>query len=148
MRNNVCARKVKSQKQNIMKQFDLDEYLANPSKKVITRRGLNARIICTDRKDLIYTIVALIETKSGGESIQYYTKDGKYYIDALYEDDLFFAPEKHEGWVNIYKAGVQKETLGCLVTRYAGSSIWPTEEEAKAAADPDPVTTIKIEWEE
>ena len=132
----------------IMKQFNLEEYLANPSRKVITRRGLNARIICTDRKDLIYPIVALIETKSGRESLQFYTKDGKYYIDALYEDDLFFAPEKHEGWVNIYKAGVQKETLGCLVTRYVGSSIWPTEEAAKTAADPDPIATIKIEWEE
>ena len=131
-----------------MKQFDLDEYLANPSKKVVTRRGLNARIICTDRKDLIYPIVALIETKSGGEYLQYHTKDGKYYIDAPYEDDLFFAPEKHEGWVNIYKAGVQRETLGCLATRYVGSSIWPTEEEAKEAADPDNVVTIKIEWEE
>ena len=131
-----------------MKQFNREEYLANPSRKVITRRGLNARIICTDRKDLIYPIVALIETKSGGESLQYYTKDGKYYIDALYEDDLCFAPEKHEGWVNIYKAGVQKETLGCLVTRYVGSSIWPTEEAAKTAADPDPIATIKIEWEE
>lgn len=122
-----------------MKQFDLDEYLANPSKKVITRRGLNARIICTDRKDLIYTIVALIETKSGGESIQYYTKDGKYYIDALYEDDLFFAPEKHEGWINIYKA------RGYC---YGGSVIYPTEVAAKTAADPDPIATIKIEWEE
>ena len=132
----------------IMKQFNLEEYLANPSRKVITRRGLNARIICTDRKDLIYPIVALIETKSGGESIQYYTKDGKYYLDALYEDDLFFAPEKHEGWVNIYKAAAPRETLGYLQTRYVGSSIWPTEEAAKTAADADPVTTIKIEWEE
>lgn len=148
MRNNVCARKVKSQKQNIMKQFDLDEYLANPSRKVITRRGLNARIICTDRKDLIYPIVALIETKSGGEYLLYFTKDGKYYVDDLYEDDLFFAPEKHEGWVNIYKAGVHKETLVCMVNRFVGSSIWPNEVAAKEAADPDPIATIKIEWEE
>ena len=139
---------MKSQKQNMMKQFNLDEYLAKPSRKVVTRRGLNARIICTDRQDLIYPIVALIETKSGGESIQFYTKDGKYYIDALYEDDLCFAPEKHEGWVNIYKAAVPRNTLGCMVTRYVGSCIWPTEEEAKAAADPDPIATIKIEWEE
>ena len=122
-----------------MKQFDLEEYLKNPSKKVVTRRGLNARIICTDRKDLIYPIVALIETKSGGESIQYYTKDGKYYVDDLYEDDLFFAPEKHEGWVNIYKV------RGYC---YGGSVIYPTEVAAKAAADPDPIATIKIEWEE
>ena len=131
-----------------MKQFNLEEYLANPSRKVITRGGLNARIICTDRKDLIYPIVALIETKSGGESLQYYTKDGKYYIDALYEDDLCFAPEEHEGWVNIYKAAVQRETLGCLHTRYMGSCIWPTEEAAKTAADADNAITIKIEWEE
>ena len=122
-----------------MKQFNLEEYLANPSRKVVTRRGLNARIICTDRKDLIYPIVALIETKSGGESIQYYTKDGKYYIDALYEDDLFFAPEKHEGWVNIYKAEAH---------RYVTSEIWPTEEAAKEWAGNGYITTVKIEWEE
>lgn len=114
----------------------------------MTRDRRSVRIICTDRKDLVYPIVALIETKSVGESIQYYTKDGKYYIDALYEGDLFFAPEKHEGWVNIYKAGAKRETLVCMVNRYAGSSIWPTEEAAKTAADPDPIATIKIEWEE
>lgn len=131
-----------------MKQFNLEEYLANPSRKVITRRGLNARIICTDRKDLIYPIVALIETKSGGESIQYYTKDGKYYVDDLYEDDLFFAPEKYAGWINIYKANVYRETLVCMVNRYVGSCIWPTEEAAKTAADADDIVTIKIEWEE
>ena len=122
-----------------MKQFNLDEYLANPSRKVITRRGLNARIICTDRKDLIYPIVALIETKSGGESIQYYTKDGNYYIDDLYEDDLFFAPEKHEGWINIYRNGY-------YFVRDA--NVWPTEEEAKRNAVSDHALTIKIEWEE
>ena len=131
-----------------MKQFNLDEYLANPSKKVITRRGLNARIICTDRKDLIYPIVALIETKSGGESLQYYTKDGTCYVDNLCDADLLFLPEKHEGWVNIYEAAVPRQTIGSLMTRYVGSSIWPTEEEAKKAAVASPVATVKIEWEE
>ena len=131
-----------------MKQFNLEEYLANPSKKVVTRRGLNARIICTDRKDLIYPIVALIETKPGEEYLQYFTKDGKYYVDDLYQDDLFFAPEKHEGWVNIYDAAIPMQAIGSLVTRYVGSSIWPTEEAAKKAAVADPVATVKIEWEE
>ena len=122
-----------------MKQFNLEEYLANPSRKVITRRGLNARIICTDRKDLIYPIVALIETKSGGESLQYYTKDGKYYVDDLYEDDLFVAPEKHEGWINIYRNGnyFVRDT-----------NVWPTEEDAKRNAASEHSITIKIEWEE
>ena len=124
-----------------MKQFDLDEYLANPSKKVVTRRGLNVRIICTDRKDLIYTIVALIETKSGGESIQYYTKDGKYYVDDLYEDDLFFAPEKHEGWTPVYREPTGKIRFG-----YAYS----TKKEAEEASKYDTryITTTNVEWEE
>ena len=124
-----------------MKQFNLEEYLANPSRKVITRIGLNARIICTDRKDLIYPIVALIETKSGGESIQYYTKDGKYYIDALYEDDLFFAPEKHEGWTPVYREPTGKIRFG-----YAYS----TKKEAEEASKYDTryITTTNVEWEE
>ena len=125
-----------------MKQFNLEEYLANPSKKVVTRRGLNARIICTDRKDLIYPIVALIETKSGGESLQYYTKDGKYYVDDLYEDDLFFAPEKHERWINLYKWDNS--------TRYYVSKPFDSEEEAMefSGKDDNYLKTLKIEWEE
>ena len=31
-----------------MKQFSLEEYLNNPSKKVVTRDGRDTRIICTD----------------------------------------------------------------------------------------------------
>ena len=124
-----------------MRQFNLDEYLANPSKKVITRRGLNARIICTDRKDLIYPIVALIETKSGRESLQYFTKDGKYYVDDLYEDDLFFAPEKHEGWTPVYREPTGKIRFG-----YAYS----TKKEAVEASKHDTryITTTNVEWEE
>ena len=47
-----------------MKQFNLEEYLANPSMKVVTRDGRKARIICTDAKNN-YPIVALIETPNG-----------------------------------------------------------------------------------
>lgn len=32
----------------IMKPFTLEEYLANPNKKVVTRDGRNAKIICTN----------------------------------------------------------------------------------------------------
>ena len=31
-----------------MKQFDLQEYLKNPSRKVVTRDGRDVRIICTN----------------------------------------------------------------------------------------------------
>lgn len=132
----------------IMKQFSLEEYLANPSKKVVTRDGRKVtRFLCTNAKG-DYPIVALVENFSGNEMPISYTKDGEYRIGDKSDGGLFFAPEKHEGWVNIYKAGVERETLGCLVTRYVGSCIWPTEVAAKAAADPDPIATIKIEWEE
>ena len=33
-----------------MKQFNLEEYLKNPSRKVITRDGREARINCTEGK--------------------------------------------------------------------------------------------------
>lgn len=136
---------MKSQTQNIMKQFDLDEYLANPSKKVVTRDGRSVRIICTD----YYANKPIIAKIEGCEHSYSFYEDGRYFTyGGSSICDLFFAPEKHEGWVNIYKAGVERETLGCLVTRYVGSSIWPTEEAAKTAADADDIVTIKIEWEE
>ena len=130
-----------------MKQFNLEEYLANPSRKVVTRDGRNVRIICTDRVAKEYKLVALV-MKNDTECMCAYNTNGCVYKNDTHSLDLFFAPEKHEGWVNIYKAGVQRETLGYLQTRYVGSSIWPTEVEAKAAADADDIVTIKIEWEE
>ena len=128
-----------------MKQFNLEEYLVNPSRKVITRDGIPVKIHCTN----FASDQPIIATMGDEEYSYSFSKDGRY-MRGMYESchDLFFAPEKHEGWVNIYKAGVQRETLGYLQTRYAGSSIWPTEVAAKTAADPDPIATGKIEWEE
>ena len=85
-----------------MKQFSLEEYLKNPSRKVVTRDGRSVRIICTDRRDADYPIVALTESTSG-EVVNFHTKDGKYFIKDISNCDLFFAPEKHEGWMHIYK---------------------------------------------
>ena len=54
-----------------MKQFNLEEYLANPSRKVITRDGRNVRIICTDAKGKhVYSVIALI-TEVEGEDNEY-----------------------------------------------------------------------------
>lgn len=80
-----------------MKQFDLDEYLANPSMKVVTRQGRDVRIICTDRKGDC-PIVALVKMYEGdSEDVATYSKDGATndYVSFLY--DLFFADEKYEG---------------------------------------------------
>ena len=130
-----------------MKQFNLEEYLKNPSKKVVTRDGRNVRIICTDRVAKEYKLVALV-MKNDTECMCAYNTNGCVYKNDTHSLDLFFAPEKHEGWLNIYKAGVQRETIGYLQTRYAGSCIWPTEVAAKTAADADDIVTLKIEWEE
>ena len=42
-----------------MKEFNLNEYLKNPSQKVVTRDGRSVRIVCSDLKQ-DFPIVALI----------------------------------------------------------------------------------------
>ena len=123
-----------------MEQFSLEKYLANPSRKVVTRDGRRVRIICTDRRDLNFPIVTLIERKLGeGEVIYAHTKDGIYCNTCPTTYDLFFAPEQHEGWVNVYKEGTNRYLEGC---------IYATKEEAKRMRGYGYITTIKIEWEE
>ena len=123
-----------------MEKFNLDKYLANPSRKVVTRDGRDVRIICTDRKHSRYPIVALVKSRfTENESIVYYTKEGKLYDDVLMDVDLVFAPEKKEGWINVYEEGTNRYLDGCIC---------PTEEEAKRIRGCGYITTIKIEWEE
>ena len=123
-----------------MKQFNLGEYLANPSRKVVTGDGRNVRIICTDSKIRNYPIIALVEEPSGFENLFSYTEGGQMVsYEPLKKYDLFFAPEKHEGWINIYRNG----------NYFArDANVWPTEEDAKRNAVSDHALTIKIEWEE
>lgn len=42
-----------------MRQFNLQEFIDNPSRKVVTRDGRKVRIICTDRKDLDFPIMII-----------------------------------------------------------------------------------------
>ena len=126
-----------------MKSFNIEEYLKNPSRKVVTRDGRKVkRILCTDARGK-YPIVALVESYDGtaDNSLQY-TKDGRYIVDCPSSmSDLFFAPEKHEGWMNLYK-----KNFGLVI----GDLVHNSEEAAKkiAAGDEDYITTIKVEWEE
>ena len=41
-----------------MRQFDLDKYLKNPNRKIVTRDGKSVRIVCTDMIG-IYRVVAI-----------------------------------------------------------------------------------------
>ena len=126
-----------------MKPFNLEEYLANPNRKIVTRDGRNVRIICTDRKDSDFPIVALVKNEyAEGERCMCYTKGGKFYTGSDLSDAcLFFAPEKHEGWINLYKTAQDY---------IFPSYIYQTKEDAeKYGIDNDCyITTIKIEWEE
>lgn len=118
-----------------MKQFNLEEYLNNPSRKVVTRDGKSVIIHCTNYGQN-WPVLAKIE---GSDSSMSYKSDGRYCFNDDSTYDLFFATEKHEGWVNVYKAGN---------TPHSDTCIWPTEEEAKKWANDDYVATVKIEWEE
>lgn len=128
-----------------MKQFNLEEYIKNPKRKVITRDGKDVRILCTDKKDDLYPIVGLTFSYNQ-ETINNWTRIGSKFLDGNSPDDLFFAPEKHEGYINVYKDG------DCY---YFGADYpYATEKEAKEYSVPtkdgiyDYVGTIKVEWED
>ena len=77
-----------------MTQFNLEEYLANPTKRLITRDGCYARIICTDVKSEKYQVVALVTKKGGQEILATFDTSGKYRSGYNSHLDLFFATEK------------------------------------------------------
>ena len=123
-----------------MKPFNLAEYLENPERKVVTRAGRDVRIICTDFDNPDYPVVGAIK---GYDFPFCFSEDG-YVVGSKcnHANDLFFAPEKHEGWIiiNKYPDGV-RDTNGI---------IYPTKLDVP---DTPPVgvkrvATIKIEWEE
>ena len=121
-----------------MKQFNLEEYLKNPSRKVVTRDGSKVRIICTDKKGAC-PIVALVTRDDGvAEETVTYTKNGKFFKDTSYRYDLFFAPEQHEGWINVYKDGDHF---------YSSMDIFKTKEKAEALSCRSCIATVKVEWE-
>lgn len=119
-----------------MKKFNLDEYLANPSIKVVARNGKSVRIVCTDFDNELYPIIGEIQ---GEKYPEIFTKKGEYLSDSESGLDLFFAAIKHEGWVNIYRNLMRGEFCEIIHT---------SKEEAKRVASPDVIATIKIEWEE
>ena len=84
-----------------MEQFSLEKYLENLNRKVVTRDGRSARIICTNRLDENYPVIALVNNEYT-EKCYSYSEFGKIYkfANGDCELDLFFAPEKKSGWIN------------------------------------------------
>ena len=124
-----------------MKQFSLEEYLKDPSRKVVTKDGRDARIVCTDKKGANSIVALVIKYDGVTEETFTYTKNGEFIKGITTKYDLFFAPEKHEGWVNLYRGALDVTYAGCVYT---------SEKEAKEHIDDTQryVTTVKIEWEE
>ena len=124
-----------------MKQFNLQEYLANPNRQVVTRDGRKVRIICTDRKGTT-PIIALINSGVSEELGYAFYSDGKYFIDKDDKVDLFFAPEKHEGWINL--PALLPEEQGDLPHPFK-IPVFETEAKARMARENVERCDIKIE---
>ena len=130
--------------ENNMKQFNLQEYLAHPERKVVTRDGRKVRIVCTDRAGSnVKPIVALITLPNGDEIVKCFWEDGietRGVEENIY--DLFFIPEKHEGWIIINKwADGERDTNGIIYHTKLDIPDIPIVGGKRVA-------TIKIEWEE
>ena len=125
-----------------MEQFSLEKYLENPNRKVVTRDGRSVRIVCTNKLDKNYPVLALVRNEDY-EMCYSYTTFGKLYTNQSInrELDLFFAPEKKSAWINLYK-------MNSIIS--PGPRAYDTKEEAESAAGDKSyyISTVKIEWEE
>ena len=120
-----------------MKPFSLEEYLKNPSRKVVTANGDSVRIICADRLGE-FPIIGLVKTDNV-EKVTSYMNSGRVCREVPSECDLFFAPERKEGWVNVY----------CQDNRHLCGNVYNTEHEANLhSRSSGYLATVKIEWEE
>ena len=130
-----------------MKQFSLEEYLKDSSRKVVTRDGRPVRIICTDRiGGGDQPVVALYQSskKYLGEIVFTFCANGEFTMGTESEYDLFFAPEKHEGWALFIK----QIPSGHISL---GAAIYDTKEEAQRVYETRPdcySAIVKLEWEE
>ena len=119
-----------------MKPFDLKK--AQMGHPICTRDGRNARIICTDCAGTL-PIIALVEIGSV-EVACYYLTDGKNASPSESNYNLFLAPIKNIGYVNIYQLRAGEPYCG----RITLSPAKPVEKNGVRCL----AEAIKIEWED
>ena len=120
-----------------MKQFNLEEYLKNPSRKVITRSGLSVLIKGIYFSNPNYPVEATINNQLTSN----FTAIGLSQLDRETEYDLFFESEKPDGGIHLYQG-----TRGIVET----GAVPHSDEEAQKQTEKirHYLTTIKIEWKE
>ena len=130
-----------------MKPINLKEYIEDPSLKVVTREGKPVRIICTNKQSK-FPVVALI-MDNGVEDTFNFTEDGLVLagditnFGDITKYDLFFIPEKKEGWICLYDASVYNEEMP-----FPGTLIYKTKEEAlKTKHYSGYIGIAHVEWE-
>lgn len=82
-----------------MEQFNLDTWLQNKSRKVVTRAGRKVNILKYDAITPMYPVIVSIIREDGVEIPSTYTKEGHDNVECLMrneKNDLFFADEEEE----------------------------------------------------
>ena len=126
-----------------MKQFSLEEFKKNPTRKVVTRDGKNVRIICTDAKG-DYPVIGLIRSLDNEDYPWRFRMDGAILENEENENDLFFDVEKKEGYINLYRS-----KLGIASHQTSFGILSKEQAEIEAAEYPDDfIATAKVTWEE
>lgn len=125
----------------VMKPFDLEK--AKAGEPVMTQNGLKARVICFDRKEVDFPLVALVtDPESGTETLETYQADGGYTTaGAVTSFDLVMAPVKKEGWMNIYSHD------GGVFASVRGGPIFATKELADENTNDNRIACMRVEWE-
>ena len=106
----------------------------------MTREGRNVRIKGYDAKGS-YPVIGLLDY-GVSERPALFNENGRYWGEADSSLDLYFAPEKHEGWINLYR--VDKNVQ---ITTYMPYDSKEKAIEQSKGLD-NYIKTIKIEWEE
>lgn len=123
-----------------MKPFNLEEYLKNPSRRVVTRDGREVKILCTNYYLSNQCVIAEIEDIGLSFSFNQYGHQYGNTPDSPL--NLFFATGKHEGWINLYRDNEENFIYG--------GNLYKSKEEAVRVRNRKAfyLTTLKVEWEE
>lgn len=122
-----------------MVQFNLDEFLKDRRRKVVTRSGLPVQIKGIYFSNPSYPVKAEINNLYTRD----FTENGLYQIDSETEYDLFFATEKHVGWINTFRGPSYELYIRDF-------RIFRSKEDAEESAKTYRVYVkpIRIEWED